>query len=95
MKTPIESSVDDAAAQGQMQGVAAVASGSGCVKVVRHGGRRSDDWKTLYEGAEIERATTLYQKTYLDLRQGCVALVDCTTGKAMKQFSAPNLRSRW
>jgi hypothetical protein len=65
------------------------------VKVVRHGGRRSDAWKTLYEGADMERAAALYEKTYIALRQGCVALVDCATGKAMKQFSAPCLRSKW
>lgn len=65
------------------------------VKVVRHGNRRGDSWRTLYEGADQDKANAIYQKTYLALRQGTVALVDCASGKAIKQFSAPNLRSRW
>lgn len=63
-------------------------------KVVRHGGRRTDDWRTLWEGDDREKADAIYHKHWVAFRNGSVALVDNATGKAIKQDGAGCWRTR-
>jgi hypothetical protein len=54
-------------------------------KVVRHGGRRTDNWRTIWEGDDKPDAESAYHAVWVDFRQGSVALIETATNKALKQ----------
>ena len=63
-------------------------------KVVRHGGRRTDRWRTVIETPDEKKARARYEKVALNLRQGRVVLVD-PEGNIVQSCWAPTLRTRW
>lgn len=58
---------------------------------MRHGGRRSDEWKCKLETADEQAARQRYQKLYEGLRQGQLQLID-PEGKAVESTWAPRIR---
>jgi hypothetical protein len=62
--------------------------------VLRHSGRHGAKWRTLYRGADWQRAAAVYETTQEALRQGAVRLI-CSCGDVLRSCSAPTLRTRW
>jgi hypothetical protein len=62
-------------------------------RVERHGGRRGDGWRLVYEGEE-ERARREYEKLYEAMRQGGVRLLQ-PGGRTELITTSPRLRTRW
>jgi hypothetical protein len=62
-------------------------------KVQRWSGRRSDGFRTAYEGEDAAKARAKFKKIGDALRQGEVRLV-YPSGTVESMF-APNLRTRW
>lgn len=65
---------------------------SGTWLVLRHGARRTDNWRVVFHGPE-ERARKKYDAVALNLRQGTVELV--SPSERVSMDSAPRLRTRW
>jgi hypothetical protein len=62
-------------------------------KVRRHGGRRTDFWRTTFTGTE-EAARRWYRVDYERMRQGGVQLVQ-PDGAIVECAEAPRLRTQW
>lgn len=61
--------------------------------VQRHGGRRTDNWRTVIKGSEAD-CRRVYREERVILRQGSVELIN-PDGATVECTSAPRLRSRW
>lgn len=62
-------------------------------KVLRHGGRSTDEWRTLLETDDYGKAEERFNKVALKLRQGRVVITDGE--RVIKSEWAPLLRTRW
>jgi hypothetical protein len=63
-------------------------------QVLRHGGRGSDEWRSVHKAAEPEKAQARFAKLKANLRQGGLALLD-PSGAQVAYTWAPRLRTRW
>lgn len=62
-------------------------------KVMRHGGRRADEWKCKLETADEQAAREKFDKLWKNFRQGRIQLID-PEGKAIKSDWSPRFRTR-
>lgn len=64
-------------------------------KVLRHGGRSCDDWRTVYEGNDLAKAQSRFDTLAKQLRQGGVRLVNTEGDVVVRGVWSPRLRTRW
>ncbi len=63
--------------------------------VVRHGGRRTHEWRTLHAGNSLTEAQQVYHKHLMEIRCGSLALIENGNGRALQLETSGNNRSRW